>query len=162
LVNQIQIQAQPAIPSNSIFVIRQSRVIQARHINQRELTMKHFVHLTKVGVISLLLVLAACASTPPPIDNIALAKSAIANAVSAGGNEFAAVEMRTAQEKMEMANRAMTKQEYDQAKIYATEAEVDARLAEKKAQSAKAQKAAATTQEANRVLREEINRKSPQ
>jgi len=123
--------------------------------------MKHFKHLATIGVTSLLLLLAACASTPPPTDSIALAKSAIANATSAGGNEFAAVEMRSAQEKMDMANRAMTKQDYDQAKTYAVEAQADARLAEKKAQSAKAEKAAAATQEDIRVLREEINRKSP-
>ena len=123
--------------------------------------MNHLNLKSKISLASLLIFLAACASTPPPTDSIALAKSAIANALSAGGSEYAAVEMRSAQEKMEMANRAMVKEDYEKAKSYAVEAQADARLAEKKAQSQKAEKAAAATQDDIRVLREEINRKSP-
>ena len=87
-------------------------------------------------------------------------RSALANAVSAGGSEYASVEMRTAQEKMERANRAMDKEDYVNARWLAEEAQADARLAEKKAHSAKAQKAASVMQDDIRVLREEINRKS--
>jgi hypothetical protein len=123
--------------------------------------MNYFNRVAKIAVVGFALILAACAGIPPPIDNIALAKSAIANALSAGGTEYAAIEMRSAQEKMEMADRAMMKEEYEKAKSYAVEAQTDARLAEKKAQSAKAEKAAAATQEDIRVLRDEINRKSP-
>ena len=105
-------------------------------------------------------VIAGCASTPPPTEQIAVSKSAIANAVSAGGSEYAPVEMRTAQEKMDRASRAMAKEEYESARHLAEEAQADARLAEKKADSAKAQKAAVVMQEDIRVLREEINRNS--
>jgi hypothetical protein len=104
--------------------------------------------------------LAACASTPAPTEQMAVSRSAIANAASAGAGEFAPIEMKSAQEKMERANRAMQKEDYDVARHLAEEAQADARLAEKMAQSAKAQKAAAALQEDNRVLREEINRKS--
>ncbi len=105
-------------------------------------------------------VIAGCASIPPPTEQMAVSKSALANAVSAGGSEYAAVEMRTAQEKMDRANRAMDKEEYAVARRLAEEAEADARLAEKMAQSAKAEKAASVTQEDTRVLREEMNRKT--
>ena len=105
-------------------------------------------------------VIAGCASIPPPKEQMAVSKSAIANAVSAGGNEYAPVEMRTAQEKMDRANRAMDKEDYENARWLAEEAQADARLAEKKAESAKAQKAASVMQDDIRVLREEINRKS--
>jgi hypothetical protein len=106
-------------------------------------------------------VFAGCASTPPaPTEQMAVSKSALANAVSAGGGEYAPVELRTAQDKMDRANRAMDKQDYENARWLAEEAESDARLAEKKAQSAKAQKAASVMQDDIRVLREEINRKS--
>ena len=106
-------------------------------------------------------VIAGCASTSSaPTEQMAVSRSAIANAVSAGGSEYAAVEMKTAQEKMDRASRAMDKQDYDNARRLAEEAQVDARLAEKKAQSAKAQQAASAIQEDIRVLREEINRKS--
>ena len=103
---------------------------------------------------------AGCSSVPPPREEMAVAKTAIANAVSAGGVEYAPVEMRTAQEKMDQANRAMAKEEYDAARRLATEAEADARLAEKMAQAAKARKAESVTQEDIRVLREEMNRRS--
>ena len=103
-------------------------------------------------------VVAGCAGIAPPTEQMAVSKSAIANAVSAGGSEYAALEMRAAQEKMDRANRAMNKEDYENARRLAEEAQVDARLAEKKAQSAKAQKAASVTQDDIRVLREEINR----
>ena len=102
-----------------------------------------------------------CATNfPPPTEQLAVSKSALANAVSAGGNEFAAVEMRAAQEKMERANQAVAKEDYETARRLAEEAQADARLAEKKADSAKAQKAAVAMQDDIRVLREEINRKT--
>jgi Domain of unknown function (DUF4398) len=105
-------------------------------------------------------VIAGCASTKPPTEQMAVSKSAIANAVSAGGSEYAPVEMRTAQEKMDRAQRAMQKEDYEVARALAEEAQADARLAEKKAESGKAQKAAVVMQDDNRVLREEINRNS--
>lgn len=101
-----------------------------------------------------------CASLPPPTEQLAVSKSALANAVSAGGNEYAAVEMRSAQEKMERANQAVAKEDYENARWLAEEAQADARLAEKKSHSAKAQKAAIAMQDDIRVLREEINRKT--
>jgi hypothetical protein len=105
-------------------------------------------------------VIAGCASIPPPTEQMAVSKSALANAVSAGGSEYAPVEMRTAQEKMDRASRAMDKEDYENARWLAEEAQADARLAEKKAQSAKAEKAASVMQDDLRVLREEIDRKS--
>ena len=105
-------------------------------------------------------VIAGCASVPAPKEQMAVSKSAIANAVSAGGSEYAPVEMRTAQQKMDRANRAMEKEDYENARWLAEEAQADARLAEKKAHSAKAQKAASVTQDDIRVLHEEMNRKS--
>jgi hypothetical protein len=113
-----------------------------------------------LGAIGCAAVIAAgCASVPPPTEQMAVAKSAISNAVSAGGVEYAPVEMRTAQEKMDRANRAMEKEEYEAARRLAAEAQADARLAEKMAQAAKARKAESVTQEDIRVLREEMNRK---
>src|ERR1700686_2246624 len=96
----------------------------------------------------LAVVIAGCASVPPPTEQMAVSKAALANAVSAGGNEYAPVEMRTAQEKMDRANRAMEREDYENARWLAEEAQADARLAEKKAQSAKAEKAASAMQDA--------------
>lgn len=111
-----------------------------------------------IGVAAV--VIAGCASVPKPTEQIAVSNSAITNASLAGGNEYAPVEMRNAQHKMDRANKAMAREDYDDARVLAEQAQVDARLAEKKAESAKAQKAAAVMNQDIRVLREEINRKS--
>ncbi len=126
--------------------------------------MKHYSSHTGIfgfaAIILAALVIGGCASgTPPPTEQMAVSRLAIANAISAGGNEYAPAEMRSAQDRLERANRAMGKEEYDSARRLAEEAQVDARLAEKLAESAKARKAASVTQEDSRVLREEINRK---
>lgn len=118
--------------------------------------------LRSVGVLGCAAVfITGCAtSLPPPTEQLAVSKSAVANAVSAGGTEYAAVEMRSAQEKMERANQAVAKEDYENARWLAEEAQADARLAEKKSHSAKAQQAALAMQDDIRVLREEINRKT--
>ena len=105
-------------------------------------------------------VIAGCASVPPPTEQMAVSKSAITHAARAGGGEYAPVEMRSAQDKMERASQAMVKEDYENARWLAEEAQADARLAEKKAESAKARKAAVVMQDDIRVLREEINRNS--
>jgi hypothetical protein len=113
--------------------------------------------LAAIGCAALI---AGCASVPPPTDQIAVSRLAIANAVQAGGAEYAPVEMRAAQDKMDRAGRAMEKKDYDDARTLAEQAQADARLAEKKAESGKALKSAGVVQEDVRVLREEINRKN--
>jgi hypothetical protein len=104
--------------------------------------------------------MAACASVPPPTAQLAVARSAIDNAVSAGAAEFAQAELGSARNRMDRAATAMQKENYVLAGQLADEAQADAKLAEKVAQSAKARKAAAVTQDDARVLREELNRKS--
>ncbi len=111
-----------------------------------------------IGVAAV--IMAGCASLPRPTEQIAVSNAAITNAVRAGGVEYAPVEMKSAQDKMVLANRAMEKEDYENARWLAEEAQADARLAEKTAQSAKAQRAAVALSDDIRVLREEINRKS--
>lgn len=102
--------------------------------------------------------LAGCASVPPPKEQLAVSKAAVENASTADSTEFAPVELRAAREKLSEAERAMADKDYARARRLAEEAEVDARLAQTKASSAKAEKAVAEAQEANRVLREELER----
>ena len=105
-------------------------------------------------------VIAGCASVPPPTEQIAVSKQAVSNAISAGGNEFAPADMRAAQDKLDRAIQAMTAEDYKKARLLAEQAQVDAQLAAARARSAKAEKAAATVQEGSEVLRQEIDRKS--
>jgi len=105
------------------------------------------------------LFIAGCASTPP-IEQMTIAKVAVDNATSAGGNEFAPLPLKSALEKMDAAERAMAAEDYVLARQLAEQAQVDAQLAAATARSAKAQKAASALQEDNRVLRQEIERKA--
>ena len=103
---------------------------------------------------------AACASAPPPIEQMAVSRAALNNANSAGANEFAPIQLKSAVDKMQGAEQAMTAKDYPLALQLAEEAEVDAKLAGLTARSIKAQKAADAVQEDSRVLRKEIDRQT--
>ncbi len=107
--------------------------------------------------------MSGCASTPAipaPTDQMALSRAAISNASSAGGSEYAPVQLKSAMDKMDGAERAMGTMNYGLARQLAEEAQVDAQLAAATARAAKAQKAADALHEGNRVLRKEIDRSS--
>ena len=103
---------------------------------------------------------AGCASTAAPTEQMAVARTAVSNAMNAGGNEFAPIQFKSASDKLSAAEKAMNDRNYDLARTMAEQAEVDANLAAATARSAKAQKAADALQEDIRVLRQEIERQS--
>lgn len=103
------------------------------------------------------LLLTACAGTPPS-EQFAVSRAAVNSAVSAGGTEFAPVEMRAAQEKLNKAEAAIFEKRYDDAKRLAQQAEWDARVAERKAQATKAEKAVEDAKQGIQELREESQR----
>jgi hypothetical protein len=106
------------------------------------------------------LLMTGCASIPAPTEQIAVSKVAVESANSAGGNEFAPLQLKSVMDKMDAAERAMTIENYALAKQLAEQAQVDAQLASATARSAKAQKAASALLEDNHVLRQELNRKT--
>ncbi len=111
--------------------------------------------------IAAVILVAGCASAPPPpIEQMAVSRAALGNASGAGANELAPVQFKSALDKMQSAEEAMTAKNYPLAKQLAEEAEVDAKLAGLTARSVKAQKAAEAIQEDSRVLRNEIDRKT--
>jgi hypothetical protein len=71
---------------------------------ERPLSRAHFSRLATVALGGLLLV--GCAGNPPN-EQFAVTESAVLSAVSAGGTEYAAVEMRAAREKWKQAELAM-------------------------------------------------------
>ena len=107
-----------------------------------------------------LLSLAACATTPPPTEQMAVSNAALAHAVGAGSAEFAPTEMAMARDKMARANLALNARDNDTALSLAQQAQLDAQLAEAKTEAAKSRKSALALQEAGRVLREEMARKT--
>jgi predicted S18 family serine protease len=117
-------------------------------------------HLPKLAAVALGgLLLVGCAGNPPN-EQFAVTESAVRSAVSAGGTEYSAAEMRAAQEKWKQAEMAMQKKNYDEARKLAEQAEWDARVAERKAQAAKAQRAVDEANKGIQDLREEGMRSS--
>jgi hypothetical protein len=102
----------------------------------------------------------ACSSSlkTPATADVAVSKAAVESAASAGGIQFAPVEMNAAREKMALANQAMANKDYKRATELANQAQADAKLAQGKANSAKAQAAANALQDDIRILREELER----
>ena len=103
------------------------------------------------------LILSGCAGNPPT-EQYAVTQSAVNDAVSAGGTEFAAVEMKSAQDKLKQAEIAMHEKKYDQARMLAEQAEWDARVAERKAQAMKAEQSVKDAQKGVQELRQESQR----
>jgi hypothetical protein len=99
-------------------------------------------------------ILAGCAGNPPS-EQYAVTQSAVNAAVTAGGTEFAPVEMKSAQDKFKQSELAMQEKKYDEARKFAEQAEWDARVAERKAQAAKAQRAVQDARQGVNELRED-------
>jgi len=93
-----------------------------------------------------------------PTEQMAVARAAVADAVSAGGAEFAPGALVVAQEKLDRGAAAMAARQYDDARRLAEEAEVDARLAATIARSAKTQRAVAEVESGIQALKDEIAR----
>jgi hypothetical protein len=110
--------------------------------------------------VALSVLLGACAGTPPPTQQMALAEAAVKRANTSSTAENAAGELQIAKSKLASAQQAETSKNYERARQLAEEAQVDAQVAELRAQSARSRKAADESQNAARVLQEELNRKT--
>jgi membrane-associated HD superfamily phosphohydrolase len=88
-----------------------------------------------------------------------VAKTAVADAVSAGAPEFAPVELKIAQENLAEAEKAAMEDDYKRAKKLGENAKTNAQLASAKTRAAKAQQAADAVKESDRTLQDEMNRK---
>lgn len=107
----------------------------------------------------LAVILASCASTRPPMQEIAQSEAVINQADQVGAEEYAPLEIREARKKLQNARELESEEKYEEARRMALRAEVDAELAEAKALSEKAQNAVQQLRESIRLLKEEIERK---
>lgn len=112
-------------------------------------------------VIALTAGVTACATTPPPTEQIAVSTAAVSHAAAAGSGTGAPNELAMARDKLRRANAAVVAQDNDLALRLAQQAQVDALVAEATTEAGKARKSAQEVQEASRALREEMNRKTP-
>jgi Domain of unknown function (DUF4398) len=104
--------------------------------------------------------LSACASTPIPKEQMAVAEAAVQHANTTNTSDHAAGQLQLAVSKLTAARAAMASKDYGQARQLAEQVEVDAQVAELHAQTVRAGKSAAEAQDAERALREEIGRKT--
>jgi type IV secretory pathway TrbL component len=114
-----------------------------------------------MSAIAFIAVFAAGCATTEKRDmaaQLAVAKTAVADAVTAGAPEFASVELKAAQENLDAAEKAAGANDYKSAKRLGEKAQVNAQLASAKTRAAKAQKAADALRESDRALRDEMNR----
>lgn len=104
--------------------------------------------------------LGGCASTPPPVEKMAVAEAAIQTASTTNTSEDAPGELQIAIAKLASARQAMANENYELAGQLAEQAELDAQIAVLRAQSQRTRRSAEESQDAAGALREEINRKT--
>jgi hypothetical protein len=103
--------------------------------------------------------LSGCATTsPPPTSQMAEAITSLKQAEDVGAAEYAGIEYRRAQTKLDEAQAALAKKRHKEARRLAEQASVDAELAAAKARSAKTQQAVNELRESIRTLQAEISR----
>ncbi len=95
-------------------------------------------------LMSILLALTACASVPPPVQDMAAAEAAVQAAVDADALTLAPAELEQARRKLDAAQRALQEQQHDRARQLAEQAVVDAELAQVTARAEAAARKAAT------------------
>ena len=111
------------------------------------------------AVLASTLFVGACATQgPPPVADLAVARTSVTQAEAAGAAQLAPVEFLNARNKLASAEAAMRDKRYDDARVYTDEAAADADVAERKARAMKATNAAMELQRSNAVLGNEIDR----
>jgi hypothetical protein len=109
-------------------------------------------------VAASLVLLSACASTPPPSNELAVGRAAVERASGPAAVE-APVELAAARDKIARANLAYANKDYALARQLAEQAEADATLAEAQARSMRSGRALAEVRQGLLQLREEMARK---
>lgn len=113
------------------------------------------------GTLAAAVLAVGCAGGPPkPLEEMSRAKTLIEQAEQSGGQQYAAVEIQSARDKLQTAEQASGKGKNDVAQRLATEASLDAQLAVAKTSSGKSKASAAEVSESVETLRREASRNS--
>ena len=104
------------------------------------------------------LALAACATIPPPTDQLTRAENAIKRAEEARVADYASPELKSAREKLAAAREAVTREDMVLAARLADQAHLDAEVATAKTEAAKAQANIAEMKKANSAIQQEADR----
>jgi hypothetical protein len=112
-----------------------------------------------VGLLGALMLVAACASTPPAPDSaMDAAKVAIANAEKADASHYAGAELGEARQKLTLADNAVSQKSMIQAERFAQESRVQAELASARTAAAKATAVNEEMERGADALTEELQR----
>lgn len=114
--------------------------------------------LALMAAASCLVLLGACASTPPPMEQLAVGKAAVERASGAAAAE-APAELAAARDKINRANVAYANKDYAYARQLAEQAEADATLAEAQSRSVRSARALEAVRQSIAQLRDEMQRK---
>lgn len=106
------------------------------------------------------LLLLGCTSENKKLSAIQIGttSAAVKQAEEAGARNFAPIELRLAEQKLEKARLALKNKKYDRALRLSEQSEVDADLAEAKSRTAKAEKAVDELQQSIHTIKTEIDR----
>jgi len=103
----------------------------------------------------------ACASTPMPVEKLAVAKTSIERAEQAQAAQFAQIELNSARNKLAAAQTAADKHNAVVAARLADQADVDAQLAESTARAKQQEQLVSQMDDSLRDLRNETLRRDP-
>jgi len=112
-----------------------------------------FLIAAAIGIVT-----AGCATTPRADPEITRARTLIEQAEKAGAQQYAAVELDQARNKLRLADAANRDGKRDDARARANEAAADAELAMARTNSGEAKKAADQVEESTDTLRREAQR----
>ena len=109
-------------------------------------------------LLTVMLALAACATTPPDPSVFDSAQRAIEAAERAGAEELSPTELRFARERLELAREAVERKKYDEALLAIEQSEINSELAIEKSRAALERRRVNELRRSNEVLREELVR----
>lgn len=125
------------------------------------MTYKNTRSITAALAVATTTLFVGCAGAPErPVEELTRARTLINQAEQAGGQQYAAAEMKRAREKLQQADKAAEAGEKSASEL-AVEAAADAELAAAKVRQAKAEEAASEVTRSVESLRKESNRQPP-
>lgn len=101
----------------------------------------------------------ACGTTRRPTETIATASLAVQQAEASFAAQHAPLELVMAREKLQKAQSALDREEFDEARRLAEQAAVDAQLAQEKARTEQARKMAEDVRQSIETLQAETGRR---
>lgn len=112
--------------------------------------------MSRICLLLLFLLLAACASAPPAPSVFASAEAAIEAAERAGAAELSPVELSFARERLELARRAMENKKYDAVYLAIEQSEINSELAIEQSRTVVERRRVNEMRRSNELLLEEL------